>query len=79
MKSCRPISFSVALVPKAGEWTLDLDAVRQAVTSQTRLLIVNAPNNPTGWTLTRDEQAALLAHCRSTGTWRSPPRSGTRR
>jgi len=30
---------------------------------------VNSPNNPTGWTLTRDEQAALLEHCRSTGTW----------
>jgi aspartate/methionine/tyrosine aminotransferase len=33
------------------------------------LLVVNAPNNPTGWTLTRDEQAAILAHCRRTGTW----------
>ncbi|HSV61553.1 MAG TPA: pyridoxal phosphate-dependent aminotransferase [Variovorax sp.] len=60
---------TVALVPKAGEWTLDLDAVRKAVTSRTRLLIVNAPNNPTGWTLSRAEQEALLAHCRSTGTW----------
>jgi aspartate/methionine/tyrosine aminotransferase len=33
------------------------------------MLLVNAPNNPTGWTLTRDEQQALLAHCRRTGTW----------
>ena len=33
------------------------------------MLIVNAPNNPTGWTLTRDEQQAILAHCRRTGTW----------
>jgi len=60
---------TVPLVPKAGEWTLDLAAVRQAVTSRTKLLIVNAPNNPTGWTLSRAEQEALLAHCRSTGTW----------
>jgi aspartate/methionine/tyrosine aminotransferase len=30
---------------------------------------VNAPNNPTGWTLTRDEHEAILAHCRRTGTW----------
>ena len=59
---------TVALVPKAGEWTLDLDAVRQAVTPRTKLLIVNAPNNPTGWTLSRAEQEALLDHCRSTGT-----------
>ena len=36
---------------------------------RTRVLIVNAPNNPTGWTLTRAEQQAILAHCRRTGTW----------
>lgn len=59
----------VPLVPKAGAWTLDLDALKAAVTSATRLLVVNAPNNPTGWTLTRDEQQAILAHCRDTGTW----------
>jgi aspartate/methionine/tyrosine aminotransferase len=28
-----------------------------------------APNNPTGWTLSRAEQQAILAHCRRTGTW----------
>ena len=55
--------------PRAGAWALDLDALLAAVTPATRLLIVNAPNNPTGWTLTRDEQAAILAHCRRTGTW----------
>ena len=39
------------------------------MTPATRVLLVNAPNNPTGWTLTRDEQQAILAHCRRTGTW----------
>ncbi len=57
------------LVPKAGQWTLDLAALRAAVTPATKLLIVNAPNNPTGWTLTRAEQQAILDHCRQTGTW----------
>ena len=52
-----------------GAWVLDLDALLAVVTPATRLLILNAPNNPTGWTLTRDEQAAILAHCRRTGTW----------
>ena len=42
---------------------------KRAVTDRTRVLLVNSPNNPTGWTLTRAEQEALLAHCRSTGTW----------
>ena len=59
----------VALRPQQGRWTLDLDALRAAVTPATRVLLLNAPNNPTGWTLTREEQQAILAHCRSTGTW----------
>ncbi|MBT9454990.1 MAG: pyridoxal phosphate-dependent aminotransferase [Burkholderiaceae bacterium] len=59
----------VSLHPKQGAWTLDLDELLAAITPQTRALIVNAPNNPTGWTLTRDEQQALLEHCRRTGTW----------
>ena len=59
----------VSLRPVDGAWTLDLPALLEAVTPRTRLLVVNAPNNPTGWTLTRDEQARILAHCRQTGTW----------
>jgi aspartate/methionine/tyrosine aminotransferase len=59
----------VPLVPREGEWTLDLEALRAAITTKTKLLIVNAPNNPTGWTLTRAEQQSILDHCRKTGTW----------
>ncbi len=60
----------VALRPGAdGAWALDLDALLAAVTPATRVLLVNAPNNPTGWTLTRAEQQAVLDHCRKTGTW----------
>ncbi|AOF86718.1 aminotransferase class I and II family protein [Hydrogenophaga sp. RAC07] len=55
--------------PRAGAWALDMEALLSAITPATRMLIVNAPNNPTGWTLTRDEQASILAHCRRTGTW----------
>ena len=46
-----------------------MDALLGAITPGTRLLVINAPNNPTGWTLTREEQATILAHCRRTGTW----------
>ena len=55
--------------PNRGAWTLDLGSLLRAITKDTRVLVLNAPNNPTGWCLTRDEQLALLAHCRSTGTW----------
>ena len=59
----------VALRPVDGAWKLDLQALLDAVTPATRVLIVNSPNNPTGWTLTRAEQQAILDHCRRTGTW----------
>jgi aspartate/methionine/tyrosine aminotransferase len=59
----------VSLRPQVGAWRLDLEQLLAAVTARTRVLLVNAPNNPTGWTLSRDEQQALLAHCRRTGTW----------
>jgi aspartate/methionine/tyrosine aminotransferase len=59
----------VSLQPAGGAWTLDLQALLDAITPSTKLLIVNAPNNPTGWTLSRVEQQAILAHCRKTGTW----------
>jgi len=60
----------VPLAPDAaGAWRLDLDHLLAVVTPATRVLLLNAPNNPTGWTLTRAEQQALLAHCRRTGTW----------
>jgi aspartate/methionine/tyrosine aminotransferase len=59
----------VSLKPVDGAWGLDLGALLAAVTPATKLLIVNAPNNPTGWTLSREEQQTILDHCRRTGTW----------
>jgi aspartate/methionine/tyrosine aminotransferase len=59
----------VSLHPLDGAWRLDLQELLAAVTPATRLLLVNSPSNPTGWTLTRAEQQTLLDHCRRTGTW----------
>jgi len=60
----------VSLRPREdGAWVLDMQRLLDAVTPATRVLLVNAPNNPTGWTLTRAEQQAILEHCRRTGTW----------
>jgi aspartate/methionine/tyrosine aminotransferase len=66
------LSANVECVPLAcdrGEWRLDLDRLLAALTHGTRMLLVNSPNNPTGWTLTRAEQAAILERCRRHGTW----------
>jgi aspartate/methionine/tyrosine aminotransferase len=59
----------VALTWRDGGWSLDLDRLLSALTHDTRLLLVNSPNNPTGWTLSRDEQQAILERCRRHGTW----------
>ena len=59
----------VALEVRDGAWCLNLAALLGAITPATRVLLINAPNNPTGWTITRAEQAEILAHCRRTGTW----------
>jgi aspartate/methionine/tyrosine aminotransferase len=61
---------TVCLAPDAqGAWQLDMSRLIEAVTTTTKLLILNAPNNPTGWTLTCAEQETILTHCRKTGTW----------
>lgn len=52
-----------------GSWALDVRRLLAAITPKTRVLVVNSPNNPTGWTLTRAEQRAILERCRTTGTW----------
>lgn len=50
-------------------WTLDVDLLISRLTPGTRLLIVNSPNNPTGWVMSRDAQQRVLEHCRRHGIW----------
>ncbi|HRO61771.1 MAG TPA: pyridoxal phosphate-dependent aminotransferase, partial [Burkholderiaceae bacterium] len=50
-------------------WRLDLDRLIDATGTDARAVIVNSPNNPTGWTMPADDMRALLAHCRRHGIW----------
>jgi aspartate/methionine/tyrosine aminotransferase len=59
----------VSLDFTASGWHLDIDKLLAALTPNTKMLMLNSPNNPTGWTLTRDEQIAILARCRQYGIW----------
>ncbi len=52
-----------------GVWRADLDELLAAITPATRMVFLNSPGNPTGWTLTAEEQRIILDHCRRTGTW----------
>ena len=50
-------------------WTLDVDRLIAALTPDTRVLIINSPNNPTGWVMPREAQQRVLDHCRRHDTW----------
>jgi len=52
-----------------GRWQLDLEGLLARLTPDTRMLIVNSPSNPTGWTIARADQQKLLDHCRALGIW----------
>src|SRR5918994_1890020 len=57
-----PLQFSDA-------WKLDLQRLLDSLKPGTRALYLNSPNNPTGWTVSAEEQKALLEHCRRHGIW----------
>jgi aspartate/methionine/tyrosine aminotransferase len=50
-------------------WKLDLDLLFDTVGPMTRAIFINSPCNPTGWTATREELAAILAFARQRGLW----------
>jgi cystathionine beta-lyase len=47
------------LVEQQGRWVMDLDALEQAITDRTRLLMLCSPHNPVGRIWSREEQRAL--------------------
>jgi aspartate/methionine/tyrosine aminotransferase len=52
-----------------GRWRLDLDRLAAAVTPRTRVIVVNSPANPTGWTATAAELDSILELARRHGLW----------
>ncbi|RJF86954.1 pyridoxal phosphate-dependent aminotransferase [Oleomonas cavernae] len=59
----------VPLGVDGGRWRLDLDRLLAALTPDTRLLLLNSPSNPTGWTIDAGDQRVVLDHCRRHGIW----------
>jgi aspartate aminotransferase len=59
----------VPLSVRNGRWSLDLQRLIDALTPSTKLLIINSPNNPTGWTIDDEAVDAILLHCRRNGIW----------
>ncbi len=59
----------IALYPEKGRWKLDLDRLLSMLDSSIKAVLINSPNNPTGWVMSPDEQQTLLAHCQHHGIW----------
>lgn len=50
-------------------WELDVQQLLDALTPGTKAVLLNSPNNPTGWVITKEQQEIVLAHCRKHGIW----------
>ncbi|PUA18159.1 pyridoxal phosphate-dependent aminotransferase [Glaciimonas sp. PCH181] len=50
-------------------WELDVQQLIDALTPGTRAVLINSPNNPTGWVMSRAHQQIVLDHCRQHGIW----------
>jgi aspartate/methionine/tyrosine aminotransferase len=60
---------AVPLTPGNDGWRLDLDRLLAACDARTRVIFLNSPNNPTGWTMSGEEQAEVLRFARARGIW----------
>ena len=53
----------------AAGWSLDMAALRSAVTERTRAILLNSPFNPTGTVFSRSELQEIVALARSNDLW----------
>ena len=47
------------LVPTKADFSIDLDAIEQAIGNKTKAVLINSPNNPTGRVYTKEELDSL--------------------
>ncbi|GIR78095.1 MAG: aminotransferase [Alphaproteobacteria bacterium] len=60
---------STTLIARDGRWHLDMEELLAKLTHKTKALLINSPNNPTGWVCSVEEQKIILDHCRKQGIW----------
>ena len=60
---------ALALEMCDGRWHLDLDRLFDRLKQDCKILLLNSPNNPTGWVMNDKACAEVMAFCRSRGIW----------
>lgn len=60
---------TVPLTAGAQGWQLDLDRLIDSCGERTRVILINSPNNPTGWMMDHQQMQDLLVFARARGLW----------
>ncbi|RWB78984.1 MAG: pyridoxal phosphate-dependent aminotransferase [Mesorhizobium sp.] len=63
------VPVPVTLDQSGNGWSCDVDKIASAITPRTKLLFINTPSNPTGWTADRETLQAILDLARAKGLW----------
>ena len=58
-----------SLRPAGDRWLLDVERLTDEIGDRTRLVFLNSPGNPTGWTITPEDLDAIIEHCRRHRVW----------
>ncbi|EWY42415.1 aspartate aminotransferase [Skermanella stibiiresistens SB22] len=59
----------VPLALENGRWHLDLGRLFEACGPRTRMIFINSPCNPTGWTIGTEDQRRIMEFARERGLW----------
>lgn len=62
-------AVSGVALDEQNDWSLDIDAVREALRPNTKVISINFPNNPTGAIPSHIAFEALVELCRERGIW----------
>jgi aspartate/methionine/tyrosine aminotransferase len=69
-QSCGAHLIRVDLQERDQKWHLDIEQVLNVLREKPiKAILINSPNNPTGWVMSAEQQKALLQTCRKHGTW----------
>ncbi|TIP34651.1 MAG: aminotransferase class I/II-fold pyridoxal phosphate-dependent enzyme, partial [Mesorhizobium sp.] len=63
------VPVPVTLDESGNGWSCDVDKIASAITPRTKLLFINTPSNPTGWTADKETLQAILDLARAKGLW----------
>ncbi|MBP1714337.1 MAG: aminotransferase [Deltaproteobacteria bacterium] len=61
--------YEIPLEIQSGRYRVDFQALEEAVTPRTRLLVYTSPSNPLGWVATEEEQDGILDFARRHDLW----------